>query len=128
MAGMGAEIDQMDLSKGWIAARRLLRQFETGTQIGKSFQIAAAQIGRGLIAIVPGGDVGGVAREFRNLRGVDVEAGADDQEIMQPRFILTCDLHRNFSIRTHSFFDRRTKMDVEAGEARGAVDGFVRHR
>src|SRR6185503_4328190 len=101
---------------------------KAGTEIRKSFQIAPAQVGGRLIAIVPGGGVGGVAREFRNLRRVDGEAGADDQETMQPRFILTCDLQRNFYIRTHSLFDRRTKMDVEAGEARGAVDGFVRHR
>ncbi len=78
MACMGAEIDQMDLAEGWIAARRLLGQFETGTQIGKPLQIAAAEIRCGLIAIVPGGDVGGVAGEFRNQRRVDIEASAHD--------------------------------------------------
>ena len=39
MACMGAEIDQMDLAEGWLAARRLLGQFEAGTQMGKPLQI-----------------------------------------------------------------------------------------
>ena len=47
---------------------------------------------------------------------------------MQLGFILPRNLHGNFFIRARRRFDRRAKMDVEAGEARGAVDGFVRHR
>ena len=96
MACMRAEIDQMDLAERRFAARRFLDQFESGTEIGKPLQIAAAQIGRGLIAIAPGGDIRRIVREFRDQRRIDIEAGADDQKIMQPGFILTRDLHRDF--------------------------------
>jgi len=78
---MGAEIDQMDLAERWIAARCLLAQFETGTQIGKLFQIGAPEFVGWLIAIIPGREYW--ARKlasFRNQRRVDIETRGQRSE------------------------------------------------